>query len=147
VSGPVETFRGAVRAEHCDQFGHMNVQFYTAALSDAFFHLMVRIGLNEAEVRRRRLGLAAVRMEMDFRAELRANDLFRVESGFFEASERKLIFAHRMSFVDGGETALTARSVGIPMDLDARRRTPLPGDILAAARQLLTDPEALGHGG
>jgi acyl-CoA thioester hydrolase len=36
-----ETFRGSVAAWECDQYGHMNVQFYTARISDAAASVML----------------------------------------------------------------------------------------------------------
>mgnify|MGYP001818248848 CR=1 FL=1 len=39
-----ETYRKAVTADMCDMYGHMNVQFYVAAISDSFFSLMTSAG-------------------------------------------------------------------------------------------------------
>ena len=39
-----ETYRGSVAAWECDQYGHMNVQFYTARISDAAASVMLAAG-------------------------------------------------------------------------------------------------------
>jgi acyl-CoA thioester hydrolase len=144
VSGPTETFRGVVRAEQCDHFGHMNVQFYDAALSDAFLHMLSLIGLGPAVVKQRRLGLAAVSMELKFRRELRPGDLYMVETGFLEVTERQVHTAHRMTRLTDGVLALNAHSLGFPFDLEARKRTTMPDDILAAARTFVAPKEVFG---
>ncbi|WP_417514375.1 acyl-CoA thioesterase [Minwuia sp.] len=141
---PPETFRGTVRIEQCDHFGHMNVQFYSAALSDGFFFLMNLIGLGKSVVAERQLGLAAVSMEQKFRRELRPGDLYRVNSGFISVSPGKILIGHRMSLIEGDRLALTAHTVGLPMDLKARKRTDMPDDILHRARALVCPPEAFG---
>ena len=144
MAGPVETFRGMVRAEQCDHFGHMNVQFYDAALSDGFFYMMNLIGLGREEVARRQLGLAAVNMTLNFRRELRPGDIYKVETGFLKLEPMEQMTGHRMTRLTDGKVALTAQSRGFPMDLAARRRTAMPDDILAAMQPFLSDPEAFG---
>lgn len=144
MTGPTETFRGVVRAEQCDHFGHMNVQFYDAALSDAFLHMLSLIGLGPEVVKERQLGLAAVNMELKFRRELRPGDLYKVETGFLEVTERQIHTAHRMTRLTDGVLALNAHSLGFPFDLAARKRTLLPEGILKAAQAFVADREAFG---
>lgn len=60
MTGMTETVRGVVRADQCDHFGHMNVQFYDAALSDGFFQMLSLIGLDRQAIRDRQLGLAEI---------------------------------------------------------------------------------------
>lgn len=122
----------------------MNVQFYDAALSDGFFHMMNLIGLGRAEVERRRIGLAAIEITLNYRRELRPGDLFKVETGFLQFDATELHTAHRMIRLSDGKIALTARSHGLPLDLDKRRRTEIPDDIVNAARAYLTDPSEFG---
>ncbi|WP_416899025.1 MAG: thioesterase family protein [Minwuia sp.] len=141
MPGPVETFRGMVRAEQCDHFGHMNVQFYDAALSDGFFYMMNLIGLNREEVARRQLGLAAIEMTLNFRRELRPGDIYKVETGFLKLEPMAQHTAHRMTRLTDGKVALTARSTGFPMDLAARKRTAMPDDILAKMHDFLIDAD------
>jgi acyl-CoA thioesterase FadM len=40
----VETYRATVAPAHCDHLGHMNVQHYFAAASDAMFAILIRLG-------------------------------------------------------------------------------------------------------
>ena len=49
----VETYRATVAAADCDHLGHMNVQHYFAAVSEGMFAIMVRLGLDPEEIRRR----------------------------------------------------------------------------------------------
>ncbi len=137
MTGMTETVRGVVRADQCDHFGHMNVQFYDAALSDGFFQMLSLIGLDRQAIRDRQLGLAATRMELNYRRELRAGDLFRVETGFLSFDPGIVITAHRMTRLTDGKLALTARSEGTPIDLALRRRTQLPDDIVALASRYI----------
>lgn len=144
MAGPTETFRGIVRTEQCDHLGHMNVQFYDAAMSDGYFHILTLIGLDREAVQRRRLGIAAIRMVLNYRRELRPGDLYSVETGFLHFDGDSVDTAHRIIRLTDGKLALTAWSTGVPIDLDLRRRTTLPEDIIAAAAPYLTDRETMG---
>src|SRR3546814_4638556 len=39
-----ETYRGSVAAWECDQYGHMNIQFYVGRISDAAASIMMEAG-------------------------------------------------------------------------------------------------------
>lgn len=147
MSGPVETHRGMVRRENCDHFGHMNIQFYDAALSDAFFYMMNLIGLGRAEVERRRIGLAALGIALTYRRELRPGDLFKVETGFLKFEPLEIITAHRMIRSSDGKLALTARGQAVPLHLDQRRKADIPDDIMAAAQAHISAPSEFGYDG
>jgi len=143
MTGMTETVRGVVRADQCDHFGHMNVQFYDAALSDGYFHMMSLIGLHRQAVQDRKLGIAATKMELNYRRELRAGDLFRVETGFLVFEPGRVITVHRMTRLTDGKLALTAQSIGTPIDLALRRRTELPDDVVTLASRFICTAEDL----
>jgi acyl-CoA thioester hydrolase len=56
-----ETFRGTVAPSECDHLGHMNVQYYTRAISDGMYSIMIHLGLTPDEIRRRKISFVAVR--------------------------------------------------------------------------------------
>src|SRR6218665_1185215 len=87
-----ETFRGSVAAWECDQYGHMNVQFYTARISDAAASVMLAAGFGQKAFRELKLGIAAVNAETRFVSELHAGDLIRMESGVVFAEGKKIKF-------------------------------------------------------
>lgn len=141
MSGMTETVRSVVRADQCDHFGHMNIQFYDAALSDGYFHMMALIGLDRQAIIDRRIGIAATKMELNYRRELRAGDLFRVETGFLEFNAAHVVTAHRLTRLTDNKLALTAQSTGVPIDLALRRRSSLPEDIIELASRFICTAE------
>src|SRR3546814_18572979 len=56
VSNFRETYRGSVAAWECDQYGHMNVQFYTARISDAAASAMLAAGFGREAFEDQKLG-------------------------------------------------------------------------------------------
>jgi len=143
VSNFRETFRGSVAAWECDQYGHMNVQFYTARVSDAAASAMLAAGFGQHAFQQKKLGIVAVHSEMDYRSELHAGDLIRVESGVVAAAGRKVRFQHRLFNAETGALCLKADVLGLCFDLEQRKSVPLPEDIRAgfAALQVAGDED------
>lgn len=137
VSNYRETYRGSVAAWECDQYGHMNVQFYTARVSDAAASAMLHAGFGQKAFLEHRLGIVAVNSEMNYRSELRAGDLIRVESGVKSAEGRKVLFHHRLFNVATGALCMTADVIGLCFDLEQRRSVPLPDDLQQGFARLL----------
>ena len=75
--------------------------------------------------------MAAVRAEIDYRAELRAGDLLRMETRVESIGERKIVFLHRLICVRDEKIAMTARLTGACLDTTARRSRPFPPPFVA----------------
>ncbi|MCK0104581.1 acyl-CoA thioesterase [Pseudohalocynthiibacter sp. F2068] len=75
------TFRTVVAPSDCDFLSQMNVSKYFDACSDGVFAMQSELGLTISDVKQgRRLSLAVVHAESDFRAELVVGDVIRVET-------------------------------------------------------------------
>jgi len=133
-----ETLRFMVQQWHCDHLGHCNVQFYMGWAADAAFSLTGRLGMDRQAAEQSRLGVVAVRAELDFRGELRGGDLVVAESAIEALGERKLQLHHRFRRAADGDRVLDARMVVVCMDLERRRATAFPAPFAAAARTYLT---------
>lgn len=137
-----ETYRGSVAAWECDQYGHMNVQFYTARVSDAAASAMLAGGFGQAAFEQHRLGVVAVNAEMKYLSELHAGDLIRVESGVSAAEGKKIRFHHRLYNAESGVLCMQADVLGLCFDLAARKSVPLPADLEAGFAAIRVDVNA-----
>ncbi|WP_428245970.1 acyl-CoA thioesterase [Ferrovibrio sp.] len=124
-----ETYRGSVAAWECDQYGHLNVQFYVGRLSDAVASMLLAGGLGRKGLEQRRLGMVAVNQTLDYLKELRAGTLLRVESAVKLIEGRKMVLHHRLFDAETGEIAFTADVLGLCFDLEARKSVPWPEDL------------------
>ncbi|WP_412179859.1 hypothetical protein, partial [Variovorax paradoxus] len=75
------TGRGAVNMADCDQWGHMNVQFYLARASDAQAHLAARLGLAPRRLRADQLALRPLTDRTLFKRELHGGGIHAIRSG------------------------------------------------------------------
>ena len=141
MPGFVETYRAAVAPAQCDHLGHMNVQYYFAAVSDGMFALMIRLGLGPDQIAQRRLSFAVVRAETDFHRELRADDIVALESAVAKLGEKSVTFHHRLRNVATGELAMSTQFKCVLMDLVKRQANAIPDDVRAAAQALIAGQE------
>jgi acyl-CoA thioester hydrolase len=141
MPGFVETYRAAVAPAQCDHLGHMNVQYYFAAVSDGMFAFVIRLGLGPDEIARRKLSFAVVRAETDFHRELRAGDVVALESAVLKLGEKSVTFQHRLRNVATGELAMSTQFKCVLMDLVKRQANAIPDDVRAAAQALIAGQE------
>lgn len=132
----IETYRGTVRPEDCDDLGHMNVQHYFAAVSNGMFAMMSRLGLTTEEIQRRQMSFAVVHAETDFHRELRSGDIMVLESTVLKLGTRSATFQHRLTNLSGGNVAMTTDFRCVLLDLRKREAISIPDDVRAAAAEL-----------
>jgi acyl-CoA thioesterase FadM len=131
----VETFRGTVAPSECDPLGHMNVQYYTRAISDGMYSIMIHLGLSPDEIRKRRIAFAAVRAQTEFHRELYAGDVIFLESALVRIGTKSATFRHRLKDAATQEIVMSAEIQCALMDLNERHAVPVPHDIKLAAEK------------
>jgi len=123
MTDPIQTVQSIVNTWNCDEVGHMNVQFYVAASSDANRAYGVAHSINQPVMSRRD--------HIRFHRELRAGDIFTVTSRASGATEGKLILSHELHNSATGVLAATLTSqTDLPADLDTEPYEPLMDEAL-----------------
>jgi acyl-CoA thioester hydrolase len=117
-------------------YGHMNVQFYVAAISDSFFSLMTDVGLGKSAVEEHRIGLVAVNMNIDYLSEMEAGDVIYMQGAIVSASGKKLSCKWKLYDQSTDRQAMEATVLYICMDLDSRRSCDIPQHLLKAAQKV-----------
>ncbi len=134
------TGRGAINAWECDQWGHLNVQFYLTKAGDAQSHLAARLGLVPSRLRTGDLRPVPVTDRTLFRRELRAGDVFFIRSGIRAVgTDGTLDIASRMVNQDTGVESAAFETRLRWMAQDHRSPLPWPADVHAAAAELAAD--------
>jgi acyl-CoA thioester hydrolase len=136
-----ETYRKAVTADMCDIYGHMNVQFYVAAISDSFFSLMTTVGLGKSAVQDQRIGLVAVNMNIDYLSEVEAGDVIYMQGAIVSANGKKLTCNWKLYDQATEKQAMEATVLYVCMDLDKRRSRDIPQHLLESAQNMLAQEE------
>ncbi len=132
------TYRGLVYPAQCDAMGHMNVQHFVAAFDQAMWHLILQLGFKPSWVNDRREGWADVRYLINFRNELRAGQLFHVDSAISKIGNTSLVTFHTLVDSEGRETAADVEMTSVYFNLATRSSMQLPSEVRTAAELLLS---------
>jgi acyl-CoA thioester hydrolase len=128
------TGRGAINPWECDQWGHLNAQFYLAKASEAQAHLAARLGLPPSKLRPSGPGLVPVADRALFKRELRAGQIYFIRTGIRAVSAVGSIdIASRMI---NQETGIESAAFETRLRWVAQDRTqplPWPDDVFALA--------------
>ena len=132
----IECYRGVVHPWLCDQMGHMTTRHYVAMFDDASYHLLAAIGFTPGHLGRG-VGFADVRMTIDYRAELTAGTLVRIEGAPTGSTTKSMTAHYRMTTVHHGALAAELEAVTVQFDLHERRAIPLLPEIEAGIAALM----------
>ena len=141
LQGIFETYRGAVYPWHCDHQGHMNVMWYVGKFDEATWNLFALLGFGGSELRAQGSAMVAVEQHLQYKRELFAGDVVRIESRLLDLGAKTIEFLHEMRHGVTGELCATSRLVGVHIDAQARKARPLPEALAARAREMLASPE------
>ncbi len=133
----IETFRGMVQAWECDHLGHMNFQFYAAKISDAGLVTMHALGVTPSHIRQLISALAVVDEHSQYKRELLAGDVIKVETGVVAIGNSSVTLRHVMSDCATGDEVMRSTVVCVHMDLTKRRSAPMPDWLKTRAGELL----------
>ncbi len=96
-----------VRAFECDIQGIVNNANYLHYLEHARHKLMNSVGLSFADLHARGIDLVAARMNLQYKAPLKSEDTFRVETTMAKRGLR-YVFFHRITRVPDGKLCFVA---------------------------------------
>lgn len=145
MSAMIDTYRGYVSLQECDEMGHMNIQHYIAKGSDSSFNLRVALGLGALDQPKSGLGYVALEHHIRFHRELRASDLVVIRAGVVEMRDKTFrIYQEMREALDDRLAATFVVDTGC-LDLETRRLTQWPDEARQRAQSLMTalPPEAL----
>lgn len=133
----METFRGVAFPWLCDQMGHLTTSRYVEMFDVAAYHLVHRLGLGHHP--ETGMGLADVRQEIDYRAEVPLGGLVLIRSGLLEVGRSSYRARHVMTDAAGEVEHATMVAVTVRFDLAARTSVQLPDGFAAVAKPLFIE--------
>ena len=145
MTGMIDTYRGYVSMQECDEMGHMNIQHYISKSSDSSYNLRVALGLAALDQAQSGLGYVALEHHIRFHRELRTSDLVTIRSGVVELRDRTMrIYQEMREVLDDRLAATYVVDTGC-LDLATRRLTAWPDETRrrAEAMKAVLPPEAL----
>jgi len=135
----IETYRGVVYPHQMDHMEHMNVQWYTARFDEATWHLMSRIGVNAAYMKKNNRGMVAVEQLTKYKAEVISGELLVIKSKFLEFKDKAVRFLHIMYEPESGKEVASTELVGVHIDRVSRKSCSFPLAIKEKCTAFISD--------
>ena len=127
-----EVNRVKVTQNLCDELGHMNIQYYYAALSESMFKVMEIIGIPKEEIPKRGTSFALHKEEAEFLEELKEGDEFYVATALAHIGTKSIIFENRFFSLFDEHLLFKAKFISVFMDLGSRISIPIPNEVREA---------------
>jgi acyl-CoA thioester hydrolase len=129
VSGYLPIYRGVANAWECDVMGHLNVQHYTAKLSEGLAHLRAAFGMTPSWIRANRKTMIVRRSLNRHFAELRAGAILGVEAQLLRVGEDDAEIVAEALNAEDGRLSASFELRAVCFDLEARREAPWPDEL------------------
>lgn len=146
VSSPM-----ALEEDWIDYNGHLNMAYYCVLFDRAFDEALALLGLGAAYAAEDRLSFFTAESHVRYLRELGPDTHVRATVQLVDYDEKRLHFFQQLHHAEEGWVAATCEQVALHVNLDTRRVTPLPDDILELVAGMRTvhaalpQPEGLGR--
>ena len=142
-----ETYRGVVFPWHCDQFGHMNVRWYGHFFDDAAFQIWTVLGHGFKKMEADRIHTVIAKSTIEYMREVRAGDLFTIETGFLNCGTKSCTHLQRMVNADTGVLHAVQETVEVFFDSETRSSAEIPAAVRPLIEGCLVSRDDLQPGG
>jgi len=132
-----DTARDTVKPSELDLFGRSALSHHILRFSAANSHAIAAFGLTPAYLRTERRGFSTFEFQLEVSAPLRPGDLVRVRSALLHVGTSSMRLLHVMTHAATDVRVAALEQLGVHLDMDARRPTPLPGALRDRASTLL----------
>lgn len=131
------TARDVVRPSDVDPSGRATLAAYVHRFSGAAIQALAAFGMTPAYMRERRRGLSTFEFQLAVTGSLRPGDVAAVDTALVHVGTSSLHLYHRLRDAGTGADVATLHQLGVHLDVDARRPTPMPDTLRDKARALL----------
>ena len=132
------THRQQIPESYRDEFGHMNVMWYTYLFSAAMPKFGEQFGQTEMYFLENKAGSFALEAHTRFLSEVLIGKHITVRSRALGRSAKRLHFMHFMTIDETGALAATQEHVSAHIDMRIRRMAPLPDELARRFDELVT---------
>jgi acyl-CoA thioesterase FadM len=137
MAAAIATARGRVRSADLDEFGGFSLAGFVHRFTDANIQSVAAIGMTADYMKTERRGYSTFELLLTIAAARRLGEPYLIETGIAHLGTTSLRLLHRMTDPKSGAELARLGQFGVHLDLDARRPTPWPEAIRAAAAPLV----------
>ena len=127
---PLRSATRKVLPEWIDYNGHMNVAFYIKAIDTSLDDAFDELGIGAALVKSHRMGPMALVNQIHYLDEMFEGQEFNCDVQVLDADHKRMHLFVKMNHLAKGTIAATYETLSMNVDLEARKSTPYPDDVL-----------------
>lgn len=127
---PFRKYSAKIPAEWVDFNGHMNTKYYGLVIYDAHIDFTEHLDLGERYRYANNCSKALVESHCIYARELCEGDEIEVVSWLLSVDEKRLHTFHEIYCTNKGYRAAAAEHLDVHIDLETRRVSPFPKDVL-----------------
>lgn len=149
---PTEIEGGGLRTLECDVGAawidindHMNAQYYGIVVYRAHAAFTDALGLGDEYVRTTRFGKVVVQTAMTYEREVRRGARLAVDSWLLGVDAKRLHFFHEVRNLGDRTRVAVSEQLDLHVDLETRRTTPMPSDVLARLTRFVAEQREAGR--
>lgn len=132
-----QTARDTVKPWETDVFDQSALAHYIHRFSAANGHAIAGLGMTPDYQRTAHRGFSTFEFQLTVDGPLHSGDAVRVESALLHVGNSSMRLLHVMTNERSGERVATLEQLGVHLDMDARKSTPLPDELRARAQAML----------
>jgi len=137
------THHAAIPEKYLDEMNHMNVMWYAHLFDQATWRFFEDLGMSLNYFEGQNAGAFALENHTRYLAEVRLGHTVILRTRAISRSQKRFHFMHFMTIENSDLLAATAEFVGMHIDRETRRSSPLPVHIAKAFDQLIAKHQAL----
>ncbi|MFE3055962.1 thioesterase family protein [Nocardia sp. NPDC059239] len=141
----MRTLECDVDATWIDINDHMNAQFYGIVVYRAHAAFTEVLGLGDDYVRKTRFGKVVVQTAMTYEREVRRGARLAVDSWLLGVDTKRLHFFHEVRTLGNQTRVAASEQLDLHVDLETRRTTPMPADLLTRLKRFAAEQGAAGR--
>ena len=126
------TYRAAIPEGFIDEFGHVNVMWYTHLFSEGAGGLFQMVGLTRQHLEADRAGTFALEQHFRYLKEVRLGQHVTLRSRVLGRTAKRWHTIHFMTIDEPDGLAATSETVSTYVDMTVRRSAPMPPGITSA---------------
>ena len=136
IPAPLDQFRATVKPEWIDHNGHMNVAYYVLAFDYATDDAFRYFGIDDQYRDERGNSTFTLELHVNYHREIMEDEPFVVHSTLVGVDAKRLHLMHEMFHGETGELVATNENMFVHVDMEKRRSTTFPDDVLARLKHI-----------
>lgn len=127
------TYCGSIQQWECDHMGHLNVTGYMSRFNEATWVLFSSVGIDREYMIENKIGMSAVRHEINYTSELLPGDTCYIDSRVIAVGNSSLKVNHTLFKDPQSKICASCSVTAVHIDRNSRKPIRIPNELRSSA--------------